>query len=554
MTIRGMNKPLVLAFLVILGISFFIGNSVTAQTVTNDKLTKSGNYYLFPETANLKPVLDRMSNNIAAAEAILVNYTGANPKFANYANHEYVIGQTSTSNGTNFSHFITLYLRSGTGDQSIYTPIDCDGSLLGGVYRIPIPTQATVTFSDILNNCDATLPDDLEFGDSMTHKIMETYLNPGTTMVNESITLGNYTTDSDTITSAKTPVVQQTSSLLQGDYTQCTPGTNPTIIQLQAGNKYNILSTNLPNNQGMGASFSPNSNYPINIIFTAGGVQRYLLQVFSYGTTGDKATIRTNLCFNEGGAFKNYWTNVNYISYSDEKFTKKDQTVVSNITAATLTVKESLSNPEIQARFLKDYRNEISAYFYIVESKGIMEVQGIAFDASRDVDNTTLRAKLTDSSIEALRAKVPAFKDLTPNDIQKRVQVTLQGKQNTTGKIGDLIFQDVAEGQIATPNSYNEKYYKSNNPLSAGPYIAKITIDPVAAGTATTTEWEIIEKDIVLSPADFSPADSKIINYNHVYRIAFDVTDIIKDICSKCDDLVSCLACVDNRITTSYER
>lgn len=547
-----MNKPLVLAFLVILGIGFMLGNGVTAQTVANAKLTKSGNYYLFPETADLKPVLSRMSNNLAADEVILVQYTGANAKFNNYANHEYAIQQSSTNNGQAISHYITLYFHSGTGDTSFYIPIDCDSSI-DGVYRIPVPTEPTASFSDILNKCDATLPDDFESEDGKTQKQMDPFLSAGTTIVNESITLGNYTVDGGTVAAPKTSLVQQTASMLEADYTQCNVPTDAQEINLTANNTFGLGANNLPLNSGsIPTNFNAGSNFPVSFIFKANGVQKYMLQVWEYSVNDSKARIRANLCYNEGG-FKNYWTNVDYITYTDELFTKKDETVVKNTSTVEVTIKESISNPEIQARFLRDYRGEIRTYFYIVETGNTIQVRGVAFDGSRDRDNTILRTKLTDTTIEALRAKVPAFTNLSPNEITQRVMITLEGKQNTSGKLVGLPFQSTAEGQIAVVNSYNEKYYKSPaNQLIPGPYTAIIRIDPT--GPTSITEWEIIEKNIILSPADFSPEDGKIINPNHIYQIGFDAGDIIKDICSKCTDLVSCLACVDNSILTSYER
>ena len=281
-------------------------------------------------------------------------------------------------------------------------------------------------------------------------------------------------------------------------------------------------------------------------------MQRYLLTFHYYQQNKTKISLRSELCFKEpGSGFKRYWTNASYSSYKRDSNEKLEQKIIDTEEVAEISFEGSETNPEIKIRFLQGYRKEVTIGVHLEPgSTNNQEITKISFDASADADDTILRTRLTSRAIESLRKKIPEFTELSPNDIQKNLTISLERIPGGTPIM--IKFLPTAEGQINTANSYDEKYFKSEDTKSITPgrYRAIITIK---AGSTSST-WATIEPIIQLNPRDLSPVESTVINESHIFSIDFDESDIKKDICTPCADLLTCLACVDNTIVTSYQK
>ncbi|MEK6821051.1 MAG: hypothetical protein AABY11_01470, partial [archaeon] len=350
-----------------------------------------------------------------------------------------------------------LYQRIGTGDASWFIQIDCDSFLtsLVNTFEPNIEGKTTVTFKDLLNDCEADFSsgnvEDLENENGRSLHALRSNLVAGDQLINGLITQGLYF--SPVTANTKAQLVEQSTETTIEQIPTCTVGTNAVEITLT-----NNTKTTLQN------SISPTGKFPQSLIFKENNVQKYLLNIKGYGYVNKEVSMIIELCHRENNGFTRAWKQINV-----ESTGKK--TIVMATPQEPFTIPVTLSNvAEIKAQFREDYRGDVTVSFFLKDTSP-NEIEAITVDATDDQTSNKLRIKLSSRAAEAIIEKTKIAD--SPNELLNQMNGNITPKNGNPS----LLVPQKAEGllSVETNVQYDEDYFTVTG-ASPGTYELTLTI------------------------------------------------------------------------------
>ncbi len=295
----------------------------------------------------------------------------------------------------------------------------------------------------------------------------------------------------------------------------------------------------------------PYVNNPHYIKFMKGDAPRYLVKVWKFKSI-NPYSFGFTLYANEFGKWVNHWPTLKMKEVgkdSEKVFQSKDVFTFGSDDDADLQL-EFVSGKASRGNVKFRFHVEADTFSPDADDK----INSVALDASSDLPKKVLRLGLTDETLIAIQ-NLNEYKGKNKKEVLESIRFELhdafdksagdiQKYPNTASFLypGAPILYD--EGLLTEIEG--QQFWKVLG-LKPGSYRVTLQLN----------EYEDFDKGIIVTYdilLDDSPQTIGNINKEQVLRISAVPADFKVNICMKCSDMLSCLACMDNKIVTSYER
>jgi hypothetical protein len=249
--------------------------------------------------------------------------------------------------------------------------------------------------------------------------------------------------------------------------------------------------------------------------------------------------IQAILCYNDNGTWRKEWASTSHAVWKKDSLGEKFARASSpaNMLLSTSYTPRA-SFPDIASTFQSPRRGNVTVYYYLRTDTSPGMMMGIALDATGDPNHHNYRFTLDNASLKNLKEQVtpPLIRLDAINGVTKLVYVADNGDE-----IPQAVTVQPAEGALVGSSTKN--YLMVQN-IEPGEY--QLSITPPG--------YDPITKTLFIIPKEMSPANSTLVTANHIHYVSIDPTQIKKDVCTSCDNLLACLACVDDRLVSKYDK